>query len=143
MTDESQNLALAFWRRSKEFFEAANLVAEAAGDRVSIPAYYLWAHSIELSLKVFLITQGVSLHELKSRKFGHSLMALWQRGVSLGLEEKIHLYPKEIGTILLLSRDYAEKKFEYAESKHFDLPFIHLMKRTSDRLLFLLNPERT
>src|SRR5688572_15835808 len=99
MTDDSQNLALAFWRRSKEFLEAANLVAEAAGERVSIPAYYLWAHSIELSLKVFLISQGVSLRELKSRQLGHNLMALWQRGVSLGLEKKTYLYPKEIGTI--------------------------------------------
>jgi len=142
MSDDSQNLAFAFWHRSKEFFEAANLVAEAAGDRVPIPAYYLWAHSIELSLKVFLISQGVSIRELKSRKLGHSLMALWQKAVSLGLEQKIHLYSTEIGTIVLLSRDYTEKKFEYAETKHFDLPFIHLMKRTSDRLLFFLNPDR-
>lgn len=136
MVDDSQNLALAFWRRSNEFFEAANLVAEAAGEQVSIPAYYLWAHSIELSLKVFLISHGVSLRELKSRKLGHSLTSLWQKAVTLGFDQKIHLYPREIGTILLLSQQYAEKKFEYAETSHFDLPFMHLMKRTSSRLFF-------
>jgi hypothetical protein len=86
MANDSQDLALAFWRRSKEFFEAANLVAEAAGDRVSIPAYYLWGHSIELSLKVFLISHGVSLRELKSKNLGHNLTALWRKAVSLGLE---------------------------------------------------------
>jgi hypothetical protein len=129
MTNDSRSLALAFWRRSKEFLDAANLVAEAAGEQVSLPAYYLWGHSIELSLKVFLISHCVSLGELKSRNLGHNLTALWQKAVSLGLEQEIHLYPREIGTILLLSRDYTEKKFEYAESKEYDLPFIHLMKR--------------
>lgn len=46
-------------------------------------------------------------------------MALWQKAVSLGLEQKIHLYSTEIGTIVLLSRDYTEKKFEYAETNIF------------------------
>jgi len=142
MTDNSRNLALAFWRRSKEFLEAANLVAEAAGDRVSLPAYYLWGHSIELSLKVFLIGHDITLRELKSRDLGHNLTALWQKARSLGLEQEIHLYSKEIGTILLLSQDYAEKKFEYAEAEQYNLPYIHLMKRTADRLVRLLNPDR-
>jgi HEPN domain-containing protein len=142
MTDNSRNLALAFWRRSKEFLEAANLVAEAAGDRASLPAYYLWGHSIELSLKVFLIGNGIPLRELKSRDLGHNLAALWQKARSLGFEREIHLYPKEIGTILLLSQDYSEKKFEYAEAERYRLPFIHLTKRTAGRLVLLLNPNR-
>jgi len=142
MTDDSRNLALAFWRRSKEFLEAANLVAEAAGDRVSLPAYYLWGHSIELSLKVFLIGHDITLRELKSRELGHNLAALWQKARSLGLEQEIHLYPKEIGVILVLSQDYAEKKFEYAEAEQYNLPFIYLTKRTADRLVLLLNPNR-
>ena len=142
MTDDSRNLALAFWRRSKEFLEAANLVAEAHGERVSLPAYYLWGHSIELSLKVFLIGHDITLRELKSRDLGHNLTALWQKARSLGLEQEIHLYSKEIGTILLLSQDYAEKKFEYAEAEQYNLPYIHLMKRTADRLVRLLNPDR-
>jgi len=64
MTDDPRNLASAFWRRAKEFAEAANVVAGAAGDQVSLPAYYLWGHSIELSLKVFLIGHDITLREL-------------------------------------------------------------------------------
>jgi len=142
MTDDSGNLASAFWRRAKEFAEAANVVAEAAGDRVSLPAYYLWGHSIELSLKVFLIGHDITLRELKRKDLGHNLTALWQKARSLGLEQEIHLYPKEIGTIVLLSEDYTEKKFEYAEAEEYKLPFIHLTKRMADRLVFLLNPNR-
>ena len=142
MTDDSRNLARAFWRRSKEFLEAANLVAEAAGDRVSLPAYYLWGHSIELSLKGFLIGHDITLRELKSGELGHNLTALWQKARSLGLGQEIHLYPKEIGTILVLSQDYAGKKFEYAEAEEYKLPFIELTKRTADRLVFFLNPDR-
>ena len=142
MTDDSRNLARAFWRRSKEFLEAANLVAEAAADQVSLPAYYLWGHSIELSLKVFLIGHDITLRELKRKDLAHNLTALWQKARSLGLEQEIHLYPKEIGTIVLLSEDYTEKKFEYAEAEEYKLPFIHLTKRMADRLVFLLNPNR-
>jgi hypothetical protein len=142
MTDHSRNLAQAFWRRAKEFAEAANVVAEAAGDQVSLPAYYLWGHSIELSLKVFLIGHDTTLRELKSKNLGHNLTTLWQKARSLGLEQEIHLYPKEIGTIVLLSEDYTEKKFEYAEAEEYELPFIYLTKRTADRLVFLLNPDR-
>jgi len=142
MTDDSQNLARAFWRRSKEFLEAANLVAEAAADQVSLPAYYLCGHSIELSLKVLLISHDITLRERKLKDLGHNLTALWQKAKSLGLEQEIHLYPKEIGTIVLLSEDYTEKKFEYAEAEEYKLPFIDLTKRTADRLVFLLNPDR-
>ena len=110
MTDNSRDLASAFWHRSKEFLEAANLVAEAAGDRVSLPAYYLWGHSIELSLKVFLIGRDVPLRELKSRDLGHNLAALWQKARSLGLEQKMHLYPKEIRTPLGAKPGLCRKK---------------------------------
>jgi len=142
MADDSRNLASAFWRRAKEFAEAANLVSEAAANRVSLPAYYLWGHSIELSLKVFLIGHDVPLRELKNRDLGHNLTALWHKAKSLGIAQEIHLYPKEIGTIFVLSEDYAEKKFEYAEAETYKLPFIHLTKRTADRLVLLLNPNR-
>lgn len=143
MTDDSRNLALAFWRRSKEFLEAANLVAEGAGARVSLPAYYLWGHSIELSLKVFLIAEGIPLSVLKSRVLGHNLIALFEKAKSLGIERKVHLYPADVGVIKVLSQDYAEKKFEYAEASEFNLPFVQLTKRTADRLVLLLNPGPT
>jgi hypothetical protein len=77
MTDDSRNLALAFWFRSKEFLEAANLIAEAAGGRVSLPAYYLWGHSIELSLKAFLIGRNAPLRELKKKI---SVITSWLSG---------------------------------------------------------------
>src|SRR5262245_7523594 len=83
MTDDSRNLALAFWRRSKEFLEAANLVAEAAGDRVSLPAYYLWGHSIEPSLKVFLIGHDITLRDSRAENSViTSLLFGKKRGVS-------------------------------------------------------------
>lgn len=141
MRDDSRKVASAFWRRAKEFAAAANLVAETAGDRVSLPAYYLWGHSIELSLKVFLIRQGIPLSELKSKALGHNLTALLERAKSHGIERQVHLYPADVGVIKVLSQDYAEKKFEYPETNEFMLPFIHRTKRTADRLVLLLNPD--
>ena len=142
MNDEPRKMALAFWRRAKEFADAANLVAEAAGTRVSLPAYYLWGHSIELSFKVFLIGHDIPPKELKSRDLGHNLTSLLKKAQSLGIEKTIHLYPQDIGVITVLNQDYAEKKFEYGESDDFTLPFIHLTKRTAERLVLFLNPDR-
>ena len=142
MRKDTRKIASAFWRRAKEFSAAASLEAEAAGDRVSLPAYYLWGHSIELSLKVFLIGKGITLSELKNRVLGHNLTALWERAKSLGIERQIHLYPADVGVIKVLSEDYADKKFEYAETNEFRLPFTHRTKRTADRLVLLLNPDR-
>ena len=38
----------------------------------------------------------------------------------------------------MLSQDYAEKKFEYAEAEQYNLRFIHLTKRTAEKLELLL-----
>lgn len=141
MNTKSQGMALAFWKRAKEFADAASLVAEAAGGQVSLPAYYLWGHSIELSLKVFLIGQDISLEELKSRDLGHNLTSLLKKAETLGINKAAHLYPADIGVITVLTEDYAGKKFEYGETTQFRLPFMHLTKRTAERLVFLLNPN--
>lgn len=66
-----QPTPLGLWKRAKEFAEAAGVVADAARNQLSVPAYYLWGHSIELSLKAFLFDSGVPLQELK-RKYGRS-----------------------------------------------------------------------
>jgi hypothetical protein len=56
-----QPTPLGLWKRAKEFAEAAGVVADAARNQLSVPAYYLWGHSIELSLKAFLFDSGVPL----------------------------------------------------------------------------------
>jgi hypothetical protein len=58
---------------AEEFLAAAEC---ANKKKLLIPKYYLLGHSIELSLKAFLMKRGNKLSDLRSHKFGHNLYAL-------------------------------------------------------------------
>jgi N-acetylglutamate synthase-like GNAT family acetyltransferase len=68
-----------------------------AGARVSSlfadPAYFLAMHSIELSLKAFMRLRGVTVHELRSRKYGHGIRACYRKAKELGLREHFKCAP--------------------------------------------------
>ena len=95
----------------------------------------LLGHSIELSLKAFLAARGVSVADLKSRKYGHDLKALLTeaRKRRLGLEVK--LTPVDIGVIKLLNFDYVAKRFEYRETGVYHLPLINLAEEVTLKLV--------
>lgn len=126
---------MGLWRHSKEFFDAAHVVLNAAGSSVSLPVYYLFGHSIELSLKAFLAARGVSLADLKSRKFGHDLNALLieARKRRLGLQVKLSRIDVEV--IKLLNFDYVAKRFEYRETGVYHLPLINLAEDVTHKLV--------
>lgn len=77
--DPSRTTPLGMIRYAHEFMEAALAVDEKMGKRpgfknvAPIPALYLVGHSIELSLKAFLLSQGVTLRQIKT--LGHDLHA--------------------------------------------------------------------
>jgi hypothetical protein len=53
--------------------------------RFEMPAYYLYSHALELTLKAFLRCKGVHSNHLRSHKFGHKLQVLWDACVAEGL----------------------------------------------------------
>jgi len=56
--------------------------------------YYLLCHSIELSLKCFLLGKGVSKEELKDfRKYGHHLIKLITQARELGIDSLVTITP--------------------------------------------------
>ena len=70
-------------RLAGEFLAAALKIQPVAtsataklGQPLSLTAYYLLGHSIELSLKAFLLGRGVPIRTLRSKAYGHDLAAL-------------------------------------------------------------------
>lgn len=135
---EFQATPLGLWNRAKEFAKAASVVADAAGDQVSLPAYYLWGHSIELCLKAFLFACGVSLRKLKSKDLGHNLKALVDEAGRYSIKRKVHLSARELGEIYVLNYEYVAKRFEYHETETYHLPSKDRTKRIAEKLVFLL-----
>lgn len=110
------------WRFGKEYLTAATLVQAGSKNKFSSPAYYLVGHAIELTLKAFLVARGVPVAELRSKRFGHNLVALVTRARKHRLGEFVKLGKSEIQAISLLNEQYASKKFEYIETGPFTLP---------------------
>ena len=101
-----------FLKHAQEFWIAADIVLNKM-ECVSLPAYFLLGRSIELSLKAFLLHQGVCIHKLRKKQFGHNLWALLDEARKRGLEDHIKLEVIDLGVIQLLSIDYAKKRLEY------------------------------
>ena len=76
-----QQIYLAFMKGGAEYLQAA---ASLSKD-ILVPKYILIFHSIELFLKAFLSNKGVPIGELKSRKFGHDLVRLFEDASANGL----------------------------------------------------------
>ena len=62
-----------------QFLKAAQSIPEVDTKFTPVP-YYLYCRALELILKAFLQLQGHKLSELRKKKYGHNLEALWERG---------------------------------------------------------------
>ena len=49
------------------------------------PIRYLYSHAIELYLKAYLLMNGITLDELRSRALGHRMSRLADKAISFGL----------------------------------------------------------
>jgi hypothetical protein len=77
--------------------------------------YFLYARSIELSLKAFLSCNDKSERDLKSSAFGHNLTALLQEAERVGLASCFPLNDGHRMVIHWISHPYAGKDLEYTK----------------------------
>ena len=101
--------------RSKEFVEAARtLYPPFQSFPYNFPSvvYLLVGHSIELSLKAFLMGRGTTAEELRS-KYGHDLDRLLGEAERRGLDDvlEVKLSAADIRAICLLNVEYKSKGF--------------------------------
>lgn len=83
-------------------------------DISSVPGMYLMGHGIELSLKAFLLEQGITLRELrKLGPNGHDLVEAFNLASSRGLDCPLSYEHGELAALELLNESYAIKEFEY------------------------------
>ncbi|MET4483476.1 hypothetical protein [Bradyrhizobium sp. F1.13.3] len=52
--------------------------------RFNMPIYYLYSHALELTLKAYLLSKGVTSNRLRSRDYGHKLKVLWDACLTEG-----------------------------------------------------------
>jgi hypothetical protein len=145
MNSIDRTSAKSFWKYSNEYFQAALFVqprpqspAESLRQRVSIPAYFLVGHAIELSLKSFLRKRGVPVEELRSRKYGHDLEALVLEAKRRKLGTVVKLEPAEMKVIGLLNRTYKIKELEYLVVGSKNLPSYEALLDLTEKFVMSL-----
>ncbi len=114
--------ARSLYTHAAVFDDAARAVRDAV--RVDpLPKYFLWGRTIELFLKSYLLAEGVSAQELKSRKYGHDLLTLYNEARQRGIGSLIGASGEDSAIIRVQNLDYLSKRFEYRISGHgYTLP---------------------
>ena len=107
---------------------------------ISLVGFYLVAHSIELSLKAFLLGRGMPIGKLRSKPFGHNLVSLVTEARRRRLGLVVKLTPKDLLVLDLLNECYSVKELEYAFTGARRLPRYPLAVGVASKLLKGLQP---
>ena len=133
--------ALGFLRVGSEYLRAAELVlppakteVEAFRQRLSLPAYFLVGHAIELALKAFLFSRGLSVARLRSREYGHNLISLLNEARRRKLGNLVKLAKAEVVSVRLLDEMYSTKEFEYSANGVRGLPHYAVVYSAAEKL---------
>jgi hypothetical protein len=76
-------------------------------------SHYLLGHSIEIAYKAYLLGRGFSEGTLRSRNFGHDLIALKKAAQRVGVAGKVRLTRPQHAAIRYLAGLYGSKGLEY------------------------------
>lgn len=126
--------ARSLYTHAAVFDDAARAVRDVV--RIDpLPKYFLWGRTIELFLKSYLLAEGVSAQELKSRTYGHDLLTLYNKARQLGIGSLIGTSGEDSAIVRVLNLDYLSKRFEYRVSGHgYRLPDAASTQRLIKRL---------
>ena len=132
-------------RYAADFYEAAMGADRTLGMKpgyetfAPIPVLYLVGHSIELSLKAFLLHKGVGLRELR-RHFGHDLHECLKKAKELGLLHVVTFDKHELGAFAALNNLYSTKQLEYIVTGAKTFPIFGHLQSMSSKLLATVGP---
>ena len=143
MSDTSK--AQCWWALANSYSAAADQLLENPSGQVFVPLIYLLGHSLELNFKAFLISQGAPEKKLKSREFGHDLVACLRECKKQGLCKHLPLTSPQVRQIVKVNRYYQEKHLEYftATAKRFGSveSFRNIVSQTSRAVFNLITEE--
>jgi hypothetical protein len=133
---------IGFYNLAEDFRNAAILCATAREEQTvrlkfSHVPYYLHTHSIELALKAYLRTRGITEAELKN-SFRHGFVSLLAKCEELGLKFRKPKRTREL--VHFLNKLTKDQAFRYFYGGGTQLPALHEMREGNERILAAVQP---
>ncbi len=128
-----------FWRFAADYLLAARAVdVKIHEHRLLFPALQLYATSIELSLKAFLLKRGHTLAEVKS--LSHNLTKILELARRRKLGRSVKLDRREVAAIHILNLTYSTHQLRYIVTGATKVPQLVYIARAAKELVLGLEP---
>jgi hypothetical protein len=124
--------------RAEQYREAAQLIEDhgAGSSSLLFPTYFVLSHALELYLKAFLVSRGLTKGEIKRKEIRHSVFGLFQRCEQLDLP---HI--ENLGHVAqqfeAMNNNF---DFRYPTGYQLHLPTVEMCLPVVSELSNLLNP---
>jgi hypothetical protein len=133
----------AFHHFAMRFRDVAR-IAEVSSGFSPVP-YYLYCRALELSLKAFLLLNGITKQQIMRKDLGHDLIRNLERAQTLGLSKIFVVSEQQRAEVEKANSYYVGKDFEYANvmravKAYPALPDLIVLDRLVDNLLVVLKP---
>jgi hypothetical protein len=138
--DEERTNSTGLWFFAESYLNAANQLADGWKLRHSAPIYYLYVHAIELALKAALRARGMTVRELRSKKYGHDLMQLVSACRKRRLASRLRLGKRREAILSVLNEMSCEQEFRYIKTGSKALPTLESLRALASRLLDSVKP---
>lgn len=106
-----EHQAQSSWALGNSYASAAVLLMHDSKAETYLPTLFLFLHALELYLKAFLFSRGVS--DSKLRGVSHDLVACMRACRKHGLSKHVMLPRTAIVQIVRVNRYYSDKELEY------------------------------
>lgn len=145
LSDSERTTAIGLLRYAKDYFEGFKIISQKVPHGTSwnpvvrlLPLKcYLVGHTMELLLKSFLLSSGISLSNLKD-KIQHDLMKCLEMANKNGLKL---MDSKETAVIKELNAYYKDKEFEYSKNGAKTIPHLKDIEEVVDKILVLVEQK--
>lgn len=117
--DPSRSTPHGYWRFAAEYYLAGE-AARQAFPALWTPILQLYAQSLELALKAFLLKRGASLEDVERMR--HKLAEVLKTARARKLGTCVKLAANDIALINLLSDSYSRHRFRYIVTGATQLP---------------------
>jgi hypothetical protein len=136
----THRLAGEFLAAALKIQPVATSAAAEIGQPISLTAYYLVGHSIELSLKAFLLGRSAPSKTLRNKPYGHDLSTLLREARRRKLGNLAKLSRGDIAVLNVLNECYGTKELEYAFTGARRLPHYSMAVSVAKHLQSKIGP---